>query len=131
MKSHTIISGTGRTGTTLLVQLFTRLGLDTGFRDKKMIIDPIAKSGLEHHSFTPETPYIIKSPWLCDYLENVVTTVTIDHAIIPIRDLKSVVASRIRVQQAHGAGKKQRLCREASCTRPILKNRKNYYLRNF
>lgn len=32
-KSHTIIAGTGRAGTTLLVRLFTRMGMDTGFND--------------------------------------------------------------------------------------------------
>ena len=29
--SHVVISGTGRAGTTFLVQLLTHLGLDTGF----------------------------------------------------------------------------------------------------
>jgi hypothetical protein len=31
MKRHILISGTGRAGTTFLVQLFTALGFDTGF----------------------------------------------------------------------------------------------------
>lgn len=32
-KRHIIISGTGRAGATFLVQLFTALGIDTGFTD--------------------------------------------------------------------------------------------------
>ena len=32
---HVIITGTGRSGTTLLIQLLTELGLDTGFASKE------------------------------------------------------------------------------------------------
>ena len=41
-------------------------------------------------------PYIIKSPWLCDYLDDVLgsTNIVIDHAIIPIRHLYSAAESR-------------------------------------
>jgi hypothetical protein len=48
-KSHVIIAGTGRAGTTFLVELFTELGIETGFskEDYKTKIDPVSHSGLE------------------------------------------------------------------------------------
>src|SRR6516164_482379 len=35
-RHHTIISGTGRAGTTFLVKLLTNLGLDTGYQKNQM-----------------------------------------------------------------------------------------------
>lgn len=87
------------------MQLLTHLGLDTGYNGKPLTVDPVAKAGLEHNSFTSQTPYIVKSPWFCDDLKASLSTVHIDHAIIPVRDLKAAAASRIRVQQAHGPEK--------------------------
>lgn len=47
---HILIGGTGRAGTTLLVQYFTALGFDTGFTlDQAMQrVDSISRAGLEH-----------------------------------------------------------------------------------
>ena len=45
-RHHIIISGTGRAGTTFLVQLLTELGLDTGF-PKGQKIDQNSSAGLE------------------------------------------------------------------------------------
>jgi hypothetical protein len=59
---HCLISGTGRAGTTFLVVLLTRLGLDTGFAEETMMIDEIARAGLEHAFIEPTSPYLIKSP---------------------------------------------------------------------
>jgi len=75
-RHHIIISGTGRAGTTFLVQLLTALGLDTGFTDL--------------------ASYIIKSPWLCDYLDEVLEDgqYIIDYAVVPVRDLYSAAESR-------------------------------------
>jgi hypothetical protein len=44
----------------------------------------------------PDAPYIIKSPWLCDYLDEALdnSDLVIDHAIIPMRDLYSAAQSR-------------------------------------
>jgi hypothetical protein len=43
----------------------------------------------------PDAPYIIKSPWLCDYLDEALDSgeYIIDHAIIPMRDLYSAAYS--------------------------------------
>src|SRR4029077_4028178 len=44
-------------------------------------------------------PYIVKSPWLCDSLDRLADSgkIVVDHAIIPVRDLRQAAASRIEV----------------------------------
>lgn len=51
----------------------------------------------------PNAPYIVKSPWLCDYIDEVLSNekIIIDHAIIPIRDLYSSAESRRFVSEKH------------------------------
>jgi hypothetical protein len=95
-RHHTIISGTGRAGTTFLVQLLTELGLDTGFPNAHAQIFSHANAGMESDIRKPDAPYIVKSPWLCDYLDEVLQKgdVIVDHAIIPMRDLYSAAQSR-------------------------------------
>lgn len=95
-KHHLIISGTGRAGTTFLIQLFTALGLDTGFTDPISEVLPNCNAGMEKDIRHPDAPYIIKSPWLCDYLDETLVNsdLVIDHAIIPMRDLYSAAQSR-------------------------------------
>ena len=94
-RHHIIISGTGRAGTTFLVRLLTELDLDTGFpKDQK--IDPNSRAGMELDIRDVHAPYIIKSPWLCDYLDDVLQggEIILDCAIIPVRDLYSAAQSR-------------------------------------
>ena len=67
-KHHIIIAGTGRAGTTFLVQLFTELGLDTGFSKEDFLtkIDPISHGGLERSlddANYEKLPRVIKSPF--------------------------------------------------------------------
>lgn len=96
MKHHAIISGTGRTGTTFLMQLLTALGLDTGFSDPQSDIFPNCDAGMERDLRYPDAPYIVKSPNLCDYLDGAITEggIIIDHAIVPVRDLYAAAESR-------------------------------------
>ena len=98
-RHHAIISGTGRAGTTFLVQLLTRLGQSTGFSDITSGVHANCNAGMEWDIRDPDAPYIIKNPWLCDYLEPVLESggIVIDHAIIPMRDLFSAAQSRIDV----------------------------------
>jgi hypothetical protein len=95
-KHHIIISGTGRAGTTFLVQLLTELELDTGFPDTQSQIYSNCNAGMELDIRQPNAPYIIKSPWLCDDLDEVLCggDIVVDHAIIPVRDLYSAAQSR-------------------------------------
>lgn len=98
-RHHLIISGTGRAGTTLLVQLLTEMGFDTGFESPDQEVYPAANAGMEKDLRDPNAPYIVKSPWMCDYLNEVLRggEVIIDHAIIPIRDLYSAAESRRQI----------------------------------
>lgn len=99
MKNHIIITGTGRSGTTFLMQLLTALKLDTGFHD---INDDIHDNscGMERGigEINEETPYIVKSPYFCLTL-NKINNYTIDHIFVPIRDLDDAAESRIRVSK--------------------------------
>lgn len=95
---HVIISGTGRAGTTFLVQMLTHLGKDTGFTPyQSMQVDRASNAGLEYDLRTAEAPYVVKSPFICDYLEDFLVKnhlVAIDYAIVPIRDLQDAAESR-------------------------------------
>jgi hypothetical protein len=95
-KHHIIISGTGRAGTTFLIQLLTALGLETGFTDLTAAVDANCHAGMEWDLRHADAPYVIKSPWLCDYLDEVLerTEIVIDHAIIPVRELSAAAESR-------------------------------------
>ena len=97
-RRHIIISGTGRAGTTFLVQLLTELGLDTGF-PKDQTIDANSRAGMELDLRDPNSPYVVKSPWLCDYLDELLEAgeVVVEHAIIPVRDLYAAAQSRRHV----------------------------------
>ncbi len=100
-RHHTIISGTGRAGTTLLVKLFTKLGLDTGFSPDDMPVISACNAGLEWDLRDEGAPYIVKSPWICDYIEEVVAnrSLVIDYAIIPMRTLEASAESRRHVER--------------------------------
>lgn len=104
MRHHVIISGTGRAGTTLLVQLFTRLGLDTGWRDASDGIYANCHAGMELDLSDPRAPYIVKNPRLCDDLAPLLDRgeVAIDHAYVPVRDLRSAAESRRNVTRRAG-----------------------------
>ena len=115
-RHHVIISGTGRAGTTFLVQLLTALKLDTGYYNPtsfiapkrwngrlnlKRKVDPKCNAGLELDIRQADAPYIIKSPFLCDDLDELVEgdEIVIDHTIIPMRDLYSAAESRRAVDR--------------------------------
>lgn len=101
MPHHCLISGTGRAGTTFLVILLTRLGVDTGFTRESATNDNVAHAGLEHTSIEPASPYLIKSPWLCDQIDDAIKrdpSLVIDCALVAVRDLEAAAASRADVQ---------------------------------
>lgn len=95
---HVIISGTGRAGTSFLVELLTHLGLDTGYAPEELERRKfkMARAGLEHDIRKPGAPYIVKSPWFCDYSDEVLKRddITIEHVFVPVRDLKAAAESR-------------------------------------
>ena len=106
MATHkVIITGTGRAGTTFLVELLTRLGLDTGYSIDSLATDPVSSAGLEQPGWEREdSPYIVKSPLIAGSLHYAMrmADLVIDHAFIPMRPLREVVASRARVEKDGG-----------------------------
>jgi hypothetical protein len=107
VRRHVVISGTGRAGTTFLVQLLTGLGLETGFSPKTVAskINPVAHAGLEHDMRKEGAPYIVKSPLFCDYAAEIIQRddIHIDHVFIPFRELHAAAESRRRVQEENVA----------------------------
>lgn len=98
-RKHIVITGTGRTGTTFLVQLFTSLGLDTGYSPEDLDsphYNPNARAGLEHDIRLPQAPYVVKSPWFCDYAGEVLADpdIIIEHVFVPMRSIFAAAESR-------------------------------------
>jgi len=100
-RHHTIISGTGRAGTTFLVKLLTNLGLDTGYSLWDLHVWANCNAGLERDLRAEDAPYIVKSPWICDTIDEVAADprIVIDYAIIPMRTLEAAAESRRYVER--------------------------------
>lgn len=103
-RHHVVITGTGRAGTTFLVDLLTHLGLDTGYDVESLEFYkyPGPRAGLELDIRDPQCPYIIKSPWFSGYAQEVLCRddIVIDHIFIPFRDLYAAAQSRRAVSEA-------------------------------
>jgi hypothetical protein len=100
LQPKVIIAGTGRAGTTLLVQLLSELGADTGFTGTEAgRYSPRARAGFEGDPTAPNAPRIVKSPGLSIHLGSMIDSgaVVVEHVIVPMRDLDIAAASRIRV----------------------------------
>ncbi len=63
-RKHILITGTGRAGTTFMVELLTHLGLDTGFNADTVtgLKDEMGRAGLEKDIRNNDCPFIVKSP---------------------------------------------------------------------
>lgn len=98
---HVVISGTGRAGTTFLMQLLTELGLDTGFTSPHQGIYENCHAGMERELWQKGLPYIVKSPWICEYLDSMQPDheIVIDHLIVPVRELFAAAESRRHVMR--------------------------------
>ncbi len=102
MKRHVVIAGTGRAGTTLLVKILTRAGMDTGFTEADLgNTDPIAMAGLERDPRNIDIPKIVKTPFFWEMAEEVFSSSPgkVRHVIIPIRKLQQAASSRLRVHK--------------------------------
>ena len=104
---HILITGTGRSGTTLLVQYFTALGFDTGFTPEQIErrIDDVSHAGLETPLSADPLPYVAKSPFYTGSLGNALDAGDVEVAacIVPMRDLFAAAESRRRVSAAAGS----------------------------
>jgi hypothetical protein len=106
-----MIVGPGRSGTTFLVQMFTRLGFHTGFVPYNETLFRTTRAGGEFDIFSvgmnvsfnkilkefEESPFILKAPIYSWYLKMLVfgCKVPIGHVIIPVRNHREVAESRI------------------------------------
>jgi len=99
MKNKILVTGTGRAGTSLLMAIFTKMELDTGFKESDIarFNNDKACCGLEDFN---RNAYIIKRP-IPDNMptEMFVTKHKYDLIIIPIRKLKHSSDSRIRIHE--------------------------------
>jgi hypothetical protein len=102
-RNHLMIAGTGRAGTTFLVRYLAELGLDTHLsRHVDAQLDTLANAGFEEPPLSgdPATlPYVIKSPWLSEYVEELLQTAHLDAVIVPVRDLSEAASSRVLVEK--------------------------------
>ncbi|MCX5955722.1 MAG: hypothetical protein NTW51_04780 [Cyanobacteria bacterium] len=97
-RHHVIITGTGRAGTTFLVELLTNLGLDTGFNSGNLsgFKNEIARAGLEKNIGEDNCGYIVKNPGFHNHAEELLSRedIIIDHVFVPMRDLVAAAESR-------------------------------------
>ncbi|MBR7943742.1 coiled-coil domain-containing protein [Burkholderia cenocepacia] len=99
MKHHLLVAGTGRAGTSFLVQYLTACGLDTHLaRNPEDRLDENANAGLEDFpTGDANLPYVIKSPWLYEFVDELLARddIQVDAVIIPMRDLVEAATSRV------------------------------------
>lgn len=98
---HIVITGTGRAGTSFLVQLFTEMGLDTGYRPG-VALHPVSRAGLEH-DLRGDGPFprIVKDPAFMYYADRVLNKV--ERVIIPVRQLEAAAESRRKIYRINQA----------------------------
>jgi len=101
---HILITGTGRAGTTLLVRILAKLGLETGFSDEQIqkAEKRIGRAGLEvnlTNTKSGDLPMVIKSPASSKILLSLLNNGRneIDIALVPVRNLRQAANSRIAV----------------------------------
>ena len=97
-RRHVVITGTGRAGTTFLVELLTHLGLDTGFTVEDVATKKFleARAGLESDIRQEDCPYITKSPHFCDDACEIIgrEDIVVEQVFIPVRNLHAAAESR-------------------------------------
>lgn len=95
-KHKILITGTGRAGTTFLMELLTNLGIDTGFNIEdchdSRYVSPYCHGGMEKK--VTDNGYVIKSPSFCTEIPKLMTQCIIDHVFIPVRDMETAANSR-------------------------------------
>lgn len=98
-----MISGPGRSGTTLLVRLLDRLGLETGADRLQYFAH--ARAGLEQSLLARDAPYVVKDPSLSWRLGGMLESGAlprehVEWLVVPLRESREAAASRIAVAAA-------------------------------
>ena len=103
-----LVTGAGRSGTSLLMALFTFLGLDTGFDETEFerVQSSNSKAGFEKHQ--DPCPYIVKCIWCSEKVDAMVNkhAFAMEHVIFPMRSLEGSVQSRKRISDLVGGGER-------------------------
>ncbi len=114
-RHHLLIAGTGRAGTSFLVRWLAAAGLKTHLATHDTPVwDDDANAGLEDLPIVADwksAPYVMKSPWLVEVIDDVLANprIVLDAVIIPVRDLTESAASRV-VQELQSAHRKNPGC---------------------
>jgi len=106
MKNKILITGTGRSGTTILVKLLSLLGLDTGYQNLtsdeiEQYINQNSRGGLEMYlePSNENYPLICKAPQFYNRIPELSKKYKIKKVFVPMRDLEITAKSRAK----HGA----------------------------
>lgn len=92
-----LITGPGRSGTTLLMRILIALGFDTDF-EKDSYFDPVSKGGLEVDLYNDlHSTLICKSPYYSEKIEKIQGWYEVLLVLVPIRKLSQTAASRARI----------------------------------
>ena len=106
MKEIICITGTGRSGTTFLMRLFTLLDLNTSYTKDDILnkhhINKECNSGLEKYSPNEKYPYIFKDPMVIYNAENFIIKRQITTFILPIRNYDESAKSRSKYKKCGG-----------------------------
>jgi len=104
-RRHLLIAGTGRAGTSALVQYLNGLGLETHLSRPGGVADwhDSAQAGFEDlplYTNGHDLPYVIKSPLTYQIIDQILNDakISLDAVLIPIRPLVEAAASRSMVQ---------------------------------
>lgn len=92
------------------MQLFTELGLDTGFSNSTEGIHHACNAGAEwriEDILKKCAPYVVKTPALCEHIDEILESpdIIIDYTIVPVRNLYASAESRRRIwreKKKHG-----------------------------
>jgi hypothetical protein len=92
-----IIGGTGRSGTSFLIQLFSHLGMGTGYPNN-VNLEHKSDAGLEGKKLN-DNARIIKNFQYTVEIDKTLNNHQIDHFIVPVRKLEDTAKSRQRVSE--------------------------------
>jgi len=99
-----LITGTGRSGTTFLIKLFSWLEYHTGYTkdNYKKYINTNCNSGMERKYY--ENFYILKNPNFIRNIETIIKdeNINIKYVIIPIRNYNLSAQSRVKNGKKNG-----------------------------
>ena len=99
---HAVIAGTGRAGTTFLMEWLRTAGVP-GPDLRHLPYNDDARAGFETALLDAGASYLVKDPWLSDYLHQLGdATFSIDALIVPVRRIDAVI-HRFRSRVRRGA----------------------------